>query len=92
MNPLIALGDGLKRSRKVKESSGIGVKPKQATESFSTSNVAERRTWRSGQGREETKKGRCNRVFRWRWWLAAMGSTPTRSSTGGNYFTKAGWK
>jgi hypothetical protein len=41
--------------RKVKESSGMGAKLKQATESFSTSNVAARRTWGAGQGREEKK-------------------------------------
>jgi hypothetical protein len=33
----------------------MGVKPKQATEPFTTSNVAAGRTWLSGQGREEKK-------------------------------------
>ena len=34
----------------------MGAKPKQATESFSTSKVAARRTWLSGKGREEKRR------------------------------------
>jgi hypothetical protein len=33
----------------------MGAKLNQDTESFSTSNVAARKTWRSGKGREEKK-------------------------------------